>query len=64
MPPTFEGLSNKAVTVMCLSPGGGRAGEAGSTGRGGGDGAGSRKLLHTAGFPLILFFHRCGDRSQ
>lgn len=32
MPPTFEGLSNKAVTVMCLSPGGGRAGEGGAPG--------------------------------
>lgn len=35
VPPTFEGLSNKAVTVMCPSRGKG-AGEAGNAGWGGG----------------------------
>lgn len=62
--PTFEGLSSKAVTVMCPSRGGGEQGERGTQGGAGGRGAGGRKLLHAAAFPLILFFHRCGGRSQ
>lgn len=51
--PTFEGLSSKAVTVMCPSRGGGEQGERGTQG---GGGAGGRKLLQAAAFPLILFF--------